>query len=240
MATFQASLRTLSTSGIVAGGNGGRRESLFVLEQQGGVRFTTAFLAELDPATGDMAYINAGHNVPILRKKSGAVERLEAGGIPIGIFAESPYQVGTTRLEHGDWLVIFTDGIVEAENGKQRRIRRAGIDPAGGSRIGLGSGGNAAQNAGGVGSVRGKYSAARRHDMFTAEARRLRKLPRHPLPVHPVERVHAFFLLHAVSHTLLEIRLCCLPVRGRSRLVNYLRAHWGSAVPRAPLQSLLP
>ena len=67
----------------------------------------------------DRAYINAGHNVPVLRRKSGTVERLEAGGIPIGIFAESPYQVGTTRLENGDWLVIFTDGIVEAEDGKQ-------------------------------------------------------------------------------------------------------------------------
>ena len=85
---------------------------------QGGARFTTAFFAELDPATGDVVYINAGHNVPILRKKSGVVERLEAGGIPIGIFAESSYQVGTSRLENGDWLVIFTDGVVEAVNAK--------------------------------------------------------------------------------------------------------------------------
>ncbi|HYW41121.1 MAG TPA: PP2C family protein-serine/threonine phosphatase [Terriglobales bacterium] len=118
MATFQASLRTLSTSGValaelVAGVN--RYASSNSL---GGVRFTTAFFAELDPATGDVAYVNAGHNVPILRKKSGAVERLEAGGIPVGIFAESPYQVGTTRLDGGDWLVIFTDGVVEAVNGK--------------------------------------------------------------------------------------------------------------------------
>ena len=119
MATFQASLRTLSTSGVslaemVAGVN---RYSCS--NSQGGVRFTTAFFAELDPATGDVVYVNAGHNVPILRKKSGFVERLEAGGIPIGIFAESAYQMGTSRLENGDWLVIFTDGIVEAENAKQ-------------------------------------------------------------------------------------------------------------------------
>jgi sigma-B regulation protein RsbU (phosphoserine phosphatase) len=118
MATFQASLRTLSTSGValaelVAGVN-----RYACSNSQGGVRFTTAFFAELDPATGDVVYINAGHNVPILRKTSGAVERLEAGGIPVGILAESPYQVGTTRLEHSDWLVIFTDGIVEAVNAK--------------------------------------------------------------------------------------------------------------------------
>ncbi len=118
MATFQASLRTLSTSGvslleIVAGVN---RYSCS--NSQGGVRFTTAFFAELDPATGDIVYVNAGHNVPILRKKSGLMERLEAGGIPIGIFAASAYELGRTRLEVGDWLVIFTDGIVEAENAK--------------------------------------------------------------------------------------------------------------------------
>jgi sigma-B regulation protein RsbU (phosphoserine phosphatase) len=119
MATFQASLRTLSTSGgalaeLVTGVN-----RYTCSNSQGGARFTTAFFAELDPATGNLVYINAGHNVPILRKKSGTVERLEVGGLPVGIFAESAYQVGTTRLEGGDWLVIFTDGIVEAENAKE-------------------------------------------------------------------------------------------------------------------------
>jgi len=118
MATFQASLRTLSSGGeplaeLVAGVN---RYSCS--NTMGGVRFTTAFLAELDPATGDLAYVNAGHNVPILRRASGALERLEAGGIPVGIFEDAVYQVGTARLERGDWLVIFTDGVVEAVNTK--------------------------------------------------------------------------------------------------------------------------
>ena len=118
MSTFQASLRTLSTSGValaelVAGVN-----RYACSNSMGGVRFTTAFLAELDPATGDIVYVNAGHNVPILRKSSGARERLEAGGIPVGIFAESHYELRTTRLDRGDWLVIFTDGVVEAVNQK--------------------------------------------------------------------------------------------------------------------------
>jgi sigma-B regulation protein RsbU (phosphoserine phosphatase) len=119
MATFQASLRTLSSSGaplaeLVAGVN-----HYACSNSQGGVRFTTAFLAELDPATGDLMYVNAGHNVPILRKKSGRIERLEAGGVPVGILADAPYQVGTTRLEREDWLVVFTDGVVEAFNSKE-------------------------------------------------------------------------------------------------------------------------
>ena len=127
MATFQASLRTLSTSGValaelVAGVN-----HYACSNSAGGNRFTTAFLAELDAATGDVVYVNAGHNAPILRKKSGAMERLEAGGIPVGILAESTYQAGTTRLERGDWLVIFTDGVVEAVNGKDEEYGEAAL-----------------------------------------------------------------------------------------------------------------
>ncbi len=118
MATFQASLRTLSTSGVALAELMAGVNRYACSNTQGGVRFTTAFLAELDAATGDLVYVNAGHNVPILRKSSGAVERLEAGGIPVGIFADTQYQVGKARIERGDWLVIFTDGVVEAVNGK--------------------------------------------------------------------------------------------------------------------------
>jgi sigma-B regulation protein RsbU (phosphoserine phosphatase) len=125
MATFQASLRTLSTSGVALAELVMGVNRYTCSNSLGGARFTTAFFAALDPATGDVVYINAGHNVPILRKRSGVVERLEAGGIPIGIFAESTYQVGTTRLESGDWLVIFTDGVVEAENAKQEEYGEA-------------------------------------------------------------------------------------------------------------------
>jgi len=118
MATFQASLRTLSSSGLplaelVSGVN-----HYSCSNSMGGVRFTTAFFAELDPQTGDIVYINAGHNVPILRKKAGSIERLEAGGLPVGIFAETSYQTAATRLDGGDYLVIFTDGIVEAVNSR--------------------------------------------------------------------------------------------------------------------------
>ncbi|HWZ81040.1 MAG TPA: PP2C family protein-serine/threonine phosphatase [Terriglobales bacterium] len=116
MATFQASLRTLSSSGIPL-------EELVVSLNRyacsnsvGGTRFTTVFLAELNPATGDLVYVNAGHNAPILRKVSGAVERLDAGGIPLGILPEATHETGSTKLNENDWLVVFTDGVVEAVN----------------------------------------------------------------------------------------------------------------------------
>ena len=116
MATFQASLKTLSAIAcslveLVMGMN--RYASS---NSQGGLRFTTAFLAEFNPATRILQYINAGHNNPILRRASGNVERLSVGGLPLGIQPQAAYCSAEVTLESGDWLVIFTDGLVEAEN----------------------------------------------------------------------------------------------------------------------------
>ena len=116
MATFQASLRTLSVTPsslleLIASIN-----RYACTNSQGGLRFTTAFLAELDPATRTLTYINAGHNQPMLCRKSGMLERLDTGGLPIGISADAAYQSGNVVLTPGDWLVIFTDGVVEAVN----------------------------------------------------------------------------------------------------------------------------
>jgi phosphoserine phosphatase RsbU/P len=116
MATFQASLRTLaaaptSLTDLVLGLN--RYASAHSLR---GLRFTTAFVGEMDPATRLLRYINAGHNPPILRRASGTIERLEAGGLPLGIRAEAQYESASTALGPGDLLLIFTDGLVEAMN----------------------------------------------------------------------------------------------------------------------------
>ena len=120
MATFQASLRALSATPasldeIVAGLE--RYARAHSLE---GLRFTTAFLAEINPDTREMCYVNCGHNDPILRRASGTTERLSTGGPPLGmpLFTESeiPYPSGRTRLDAGDLLFIFTDGVIEAVN----------------------------------------------------------------------------------------------------------------------------
>jgi phosphoserine phosphatase RsbU/P len=116
MATFQASLKTLSdTPGplteLVA-----RINRYACSNSQNGRRFTTAFIAEFDPATRRMTYVNAGHNNPIVLRKTGAVERLDLGGMPLGVMEAAPYASGEVTLAAGDWLVAFTDGVVEAEN----------------------------------------------------------------------------------------------------------------------------
>jgi phosphoserine phosphatase RsbU/P len=117
MATFQASLRALaavpgSLSDLVAGLN-----RYACAHSLGGLRFTTAFFAELNGATGSLEYVNAGHNAPILLRGSGNVERLEAGGLPLGIGLETGYTAGHLALQPGDLLVVFTDGVIEAVNG---------------------------------------------------------------------------------------------------------------------------
>ena len=116
MATFQASLKTLSItpSSLAELVEGLNRYACG--NSQGGLNFTTAFLAEYKPATRGLICINAGHNWPILRRNTGQVERLEAGGLPLGITPEALYETATTTLEIGDWLVVFTDGLVEAVN----------------------------------------------------------------------------------------------------------------------------
>lgn len=118
MATFQASLRALSATPasldeIVVGLD--RYCRAHSLE---GRRFTTAFLAEIDPVTREMRCVNAGHNAPILRRASGVIERLESAGPPFGLplftANEIAYPSASTQLQPGDLLLIFTDGVAEA------------------------------------------------------------------------------------------------------------------------------
>src|SRR6202166_655731 len=119
MATFQASLKTLSTVQVALPELASNMNRYACSNSQGGLRFTTAFLAEYDPVHRTACYINAGHNNPILRRASGQIERLDVGGLPFGIQPEAKYESATVTLAPGDWLIIFTDGLVEAENANQ-------------------------------------------------------------------------------------------------------------------------
>jgi sigma-B regulation protein RsbU (phosphoserine phosphatase) len=119
MATFQASLKTLSTAQVALPELVANMNKYACSNSQGGLRFTTAFLAEYDAPRRVFNYINAGHNNPILRRSNGSIERLDVGGVPLGIQAETRYESASVTLAPGDWLIIFTDGLVEAENARQ-------------------------------------------------------------------------------------------------------------------------
>ncbi len=125
MATFQASLKTLSTAQVALPELAANMNRYACGNSQGGLRFTTAFLAEYDPVRRTVDYINAGHNNPILRRANGQIERLDVGGLPFGILPEAKYESATVTLAPGDWLVIFTDGVVEAENFRQEEFGEA-------------------------------------------------------------------------------------------------------------------
>ena len=119
MATLQASLRTLAALPGSLLELVGRLNEYACAQNLGGHRFTTAFVAELDPATRQLTYVNAGHNWPVLSHVSRAMERLETGGIPLGITPAARYECGNTTLAPQDLLLIFTDGVVEAENDRE-------------------------------------------------------------------------------------------------------------------------
>jgi sigma-B regulation protein RsbU (phosphoserine phosphatase) len=80
--------------------------------------FITAFYGVLDPATGTLTYCNAGHNPPYWAQpqRDGEIYTLAGTGTPLGIFEDRAWAQETVQLAHGDTLVLYTDGITDAQN----------------------------------------------------------------------------------------------------------------------------
>ena len=81
----------------------------------GGSRFISLFYGKLQPISCRMEYTNAGHNPPLLIR-NGCVRELSCGGPVLGVLPEARYESDFVQLEKGDLLVLYTDGLVEAEN----------------------------------------------------------------------------------------------------------------------------
>jgi sigma-B regulation protein RsbU (phosphoserine phosphatase) len=114
MAAVQTGFHTLAADPVPLVELAARLNRSMCLRSGGGRHLITAFLAELDTSTRSLAWVNAGHNPPILLRSGGALEHLEEGGLPLGAFPASRYQSGCTELRSGDALYIYTDGVVEA------------------------------------------------------------------------------------------------------------------------------
>lgn len=78
--------------------------------------FATTFFAVLDPATGQLNYVNGGHNPPVLIGPDGIKERLKATGPAPGVLPNVDYRLGQAQMEPGDILFTFTDGVTDAKN----------------------------------------------------------------------------------------------------------------------------
>ena len=119
MALLQGSLRTLASAGL-RGAELVSKLNAHLCANIPSNRLITLVYAELDPATGELRYVNAGHNPPFLLSVGHPPARLAATAIALGITTEAEFPEMTLELEPGERLVLYTDGITEAEDAQDR------------------------------------------------------------------------------------------------------------------------
>jgi phosphoserine phosphatase RsbU/P len=79
-------------------------------------RFISLFFCILDGDTGEITFCNAGHNPPVIVRANGSYEQLKGGGPVLGILPTTEYKEHQAKLEEGDGLIIYSDGVTEAIN----------------------------------------------------------------------------------------------------------------------------
>ncbi len=129
MALFLAMLRTLvdeelTPTELV------RRLNIQVSKHAPPSRFITLFLGLFDPRTGELEFVNAGQTPPLLLRADGTMERLSSGGVALAMFEGSEYESGFARLDPGDALIMYSDGITEAESPAEIMFDEAGLEAA--------------------------------------------------------------------------------------------------------------
>ena len=127
MALLLAILRTLVDEGMPLP-DLCKRLNLQVTRHAPASRFITLFLASFNPASGRLTFVNAGQTPPLLRRQNGTIERLMSGGIALGMFDGSTYEQGEVQLNPGDALLMYSDGITEAESPDGRPFDEAGLE----------------------------------------------------------------------------------------------------------------
>jgi sigma-B regulation protein RsbU (phosphoserine phosphatase) len=127
MALLQGSLRTLLSAGL-RGGELVAKLNAHLCANIPSNRLITLFYGELDTAAGHLAYVNAGHNPPFLLPAGDPPARLAANAMALGITAETEFASMTVDLEPGDRLVLYTDGVTEAEDTRDREYGEARLE----------------------------------------------------------------------------------------------------------------
>jgi HAMP domain-containing protein len=115
MSAFRAALRSQDL-GTLGPGEVMARINRFIHESVDPGKFITAFLALLDPATGEIRYANAGHDAPLVVGSDGKVTELTGGGLILGMLPQFVYDEAAAVLDRGALLAIFTDGVTEAQD----------------------------------------------------------------------------------------------------------------------------
>jgi sigma-B regulation protein RsbU (phosphoserine phosphatase) len=114
MASLQALVRSHAPSLAGRPREFAREINRHLCESTDDARYATLFFCVYDDSARELSYLNAGHNPPIVLRASGEIERLNLGGMVLGLFEGNHYEEGKIRLDPGDLLVIFSDGITEA------------------------------------------------------------------------------------------------------------------------------
>jgi sigma-B regulation protein RsbU (phosphoserine phosphatase) len=115
MSNFQASLRSLLTSGVPLAETVTRMNALMHASTAAN-KYVTAIFAQCDPSSGRWSVVNAGHNDGVILRADGSVERLKAAGLAVGLMPGRTYSEAEIRLGKGDVLALYSDGVTEAND----------------------------------------------------------------------------------------------------------------------------
>ena len=126
VSTLHSALRLLVGEDELSAGHL-ERLNRHVVESSAQNKFITLFVAELSPSAGRLRFVNAGHNPGIVLRVGGSLERLEAGGVPVGLLPDVHHQAREIELAAGDLLCLYTDGIVEATDPDERELGEEGL-----------------------------------------------------------------------------------------------------------------
>jgi sigma-B regulation protein RsbU (phosphoserine phosphatase) len=127
MALLLAVLRTLVDEELEAPALAARLNAQ-ICRHSPSSRFITLFYGVYTPATGGLTYVNAGQTPPLIRRLDGRYERLGSTGVALGMFEGSVFGALETRLAPGETLVLYSDGITEAEDPSGRPFEEAGLE----------------------------------------------------------------------------------------------------------------
>ena len=136
MANLQASFRAFASEGVSPGTLCGKLISVFC-NNIAADKFVTFCYCTIDADSGTLLYASAGHCPPLLLRASGAVIALQEGGTPLGIMPGRIYANTEARLEPGDRLVLFTDGLTEAMDARDQEFGEARLIDLGKRHIAL-------------------------------------------------------------------------------------------------------
>lgn len=124
MSLLQGSLKALISAGF-RGAELVAKLNTSLCRNTPGNKMVTMFYGELDTGTGDMLYVNAGHNAPFLMRADGGMDRLQSTGTVLGVLEEISFEEGRLVLHDGDTMLLFTDGLSEAFNAREEEFGEA-------------------------------------------------------------------------------------------------------------------